>query len=222
MGSGASSSKAKPILYIFPLSAPCRAVMMTAKIANINLDLKTIDLLKGEQNEEAFLKINPDHTVPTLVVGETITLWESRAIQQFLIDMYAPNHFLYPRDPVKRAQIDRMQQYDLSNVFKAVREYITPQLFEKKSPDPEKAKEVEKVLTYLENILTASKYVAAPNLTIADLSIIAGLSMLDLKTWSYERWPKVNQWRESIRKEDWYAEINQSVEEFKLKFAQPA
>jgi len=82
---------------------------------------------------------------------------------------------------------------------------------------------VEKVLTYLENILTTTKYVAAQNMTLADLSIIADLSMLDLKDWAYERWPKVSQWRESIRKEEWFAEINEkSMEEFKQKFTQPA
>jgi len=222
MGSGASSNRVKPTLYIFPLSAPCRAVMMTAKAANINLDVKIIDLLKGEQKEEAFLKINPDHTVPTLVVEGTIRLWESRAIQQFLIDMYAPNHPLYPRDPVKRAYVDRMQQYSLSTVFKTVREYMMPQMFDKKDPDPEKAKEVEKVLEYLDNILKDSKYVSADHLTLSDLSIISDLSMLDLKDWGYERWPHVQQWRESIRKEGWYAEVNKSVDEFRVKLAQPA
>jgi len=123
---------------------------------------------------------------------------------------------------VKRAYVDRMQQYSLSTVFKTVREYMMPQMFDKKDPDPEKAKEVEKVLEYLDNILKDSKYVSADHLTLSDLSIISDLSMLDLKDWGYERWPHVQQWRESIRKEGWYAEVNQSVDEFRVKLAQPA
>jgi len=54
MGSGASKT---PTLYIFPLSAPCRAVMMASAAAKIPLELKTIDLLKGEQKEESFLLV---------------------------------------------------------------------------------------------------------------------------------------------------------------------
>jgi len=222
MGSGASSNKVRPTLYIFPLSAPCRAVMMTAKAADIHLELKTIDLFKGEQKEEAFLKINPDHTVPTLAIPGVITLWESRAIQQFLLDMYVPNHSLYPRDPVRRARIDRLQQYSLSEVNTAVRNYIRPQLLERKQPEPEKIVAVENVLTYLDNILKDSKYLAADHLTVADLSIIADLAMLDLKDWAFDRWEHVKRWRDAIRNEKWYAEINNScIEEFKVKLAQP-
>jgi len=60
-------------------------------------------------------------------------------------------------------------------------------------------------------------YVAATHLTIADLSITAVLSMLELKDWSFERWPKVTQWRQTIRDQPWYAKENEAIEEFKKK-----
>lgn len=214
MGSGASSKK-PPTLYVFHLSPPCRAVLMTAKLAGISLELKVINLLKEEQKEEAFLKINPDHKVPTLVVDGVITLWESRAIMQFLIDYYTPNNSLYPRDPIKRAKIDRMLQYDLSSVFPPVREYVVPQLLEKKDADAEKEKEVVKVLDYLENILKESHFIAGKEVTIADLSITANLSLLEIIGWDFERWPKVTRWRSNIRFQvALYDEINSAVMEY--------
>lgn len=218
MGSGASKP---PILYIFPLSAPCRSVWMASLAAKIPLEIKHIDLLKGEQKEASFLEINPDHTVPTLVDG-SFTLWESRAILGYLIDKYASDNDLYPRDPVKRARINRMLQYDLVNVERRVGEFIRPQLFESKPADPAKAAEVEKVIEYLENILKTQAFIAAPHLTIADLSITSMLSMLELKDWSFDRWPKVSKWRQTIRDLPWYAKANESVEEFKKKLAVPA
>lgn len=221
MGSGASK-KQKIILYSFPLSPPCRAVIMTAKAANIPLELRNIDLLKGEHKEPAFLKINPAHTVPTLVVEGTLTLWESRAIQQFLIDQYAPNHTLYPRDPVKRAKIDRMLQYDLGTLVKIVRDYMVPQIFANQPADPEKAVEVEKALDYLDEVLKESKYIAAPHLTIADFSVTVTLSLLELKLWDFTRWAEVKRWRQSIRQElAWYDEVNRAVEEFTKKLNTP-
>jgi glutathione S-transferase len=215
MGSGAS--KAKPTLYMYPLSAPCRSVMMTALAIGTPLELKHIDLFKGEQKEEAYLKINPDHVVPTLVDGP-LRLWESRAIMAYLIDQYSPNHNLYPRDPCKRAQVDRMLQYDLANLG-VVGEFMRPQFIESKPADPEKAAKVEKVLDYLENKLKEHDYIAAPHLTIADLSITAMLGMLEIKDWSFERWPKVSHWRQRIREEKWYAEANKGLLEFNTKAA---
>jgi len=213
MGSGASSNKGKPTFYYFPFSAPCRAVMMTAKSINLQLDMKKVDLMKGEHKEPEFLKINPDHTVPTLVDG-SLRLWESRAIMQYLVDKYAPNSMLYPRDPVKRAPVDRMLQFDLSNTYRYVGAYLYPQIFESKPADPEAAKKVEESLDYLENILKDHPYVAGAHLTIADLSITANLSMLEVKQWDFTKWPKVSIWREMIRKEMWYDDANVGLIEF--------
>ena len=46
-----------------------------------------IDLMKGEQNEDWYLKINPNHTVPVLVDGDTV-LTETVDISKHLIDNY--------------------------------------------------------------------------------------------------------------------------------------
>lgn len=47
-----------PILYYtFELSPPSRAVLLTAKALNINLDLRNINLMKGEQLTSEFRKV---------------------------------------------------------------------------------------------------------------------------------------------------------------------
>jgi len=204
MGSGASASKGKPTLYYFPTSAPCRAVMMTAKAINLEMDTKKLDLMAGAQNEPDFLKINPDHTVPTLVDG-SLHLWESRAIMQYLVDRFAPNNPLYPRDPVQRAPVDRMLQYDLANTYRYPAAYIYPQLFQNQPADPEKEKQVETALDYIENLLKDHPYVTGARLTIADISITANLGILDAKQWDWAKWPKITAWRAVIRKETWFS-----------------
>lgn len=47
----------KIILFYRPLSPPSRAVLLTAKAIGINLDLKDINVLKGEQLTPEFRKV---------------------------------------------------------------------------------------------------------------------------------------------------------------------
>lgn len=38
-------------------SAPCRSVLLAAKAVGVDLNLKTVDLMKGEQMTPEFLKV---------------------------------------------------------------------------------------------------------------------------------------------------------------------
>lgn len=44
-------------LYYIGGSAPCRAVLLAAKAVGVDLNLKTIDLMKGEQMTPEYLKV---------------------------------------------------------------------------------------------------------------------------------------------------------------------
>lgn len=46
-----------PDLYYVPGSSPCRAVLLTAKALNLNLNLKLVDLHGGEQLKPEYLKV---------------------------------------------------------------------------------------------------------------------------------------------------------------------
>lgn len=46
-----------PTLYYVPGSAPCRAVLLTAKALNLDLELKLIDLHHGEHLKPDYLKV---------------------------------------------------------------------------------------------------------------------------------------------------------------------
>ncbi|KOB76522.1 Glutathione S-transferase 1 [Operophtera brumata] len=87
-----------PTLYYVPGSSPCRAVLLTAKALNIELDLKLVDLHHGEHLKPEYLK----HTVPTLV-DDGLALWESRAIISYLANKYGAGSALYPEEPRARA-----------------------------------------------------------------------------------------------------------------------
>jgi maleylacetoacetate isomerase len=62
-----------------------------------------VDLVKGEQNKESFLRQNPMGTVPCLMVGDR-ALGESLAIIAWLEETF-PERPLMPRDSFERAWV---------------------------------------------------------------------------------------------------------------------
>ncbi|XP_017855534.1 PREDICTED: LOW QUALITY PROTEIN: glutathione S-transferase 1-1-like [Drosophila arizonae] len=63
--------------YYLPASAPCRAVLMVARAVGVELNKKLLNTLAGEQLTPEFVKINPQHTIPTLV-DNGFSIWESQ------------------------------------------------------------------------------------------------------------------------------------------------
>lgn len=46
-----------PILFYFPPSVPCRAVMLLAQVIGLTLDLKLTNIVEGEQLKPDFIKV---------------------------------------------------------------------------------------------------------------------------------------------------------------------
>ncbi|MGB0678139.1 MAG: glutathione S-transferase family protein [Polyangiales bacterium] len=70
-------------LYTFPPSPNCRKVHTLIDHLGLDVDIKQVNILAGEQKRPEFRALNPNSKVPVLVDGET-TLWESNAILAYL------------------------------------------------------------------------------------------------------------------------------------------
>jgi len=104
--------------YYLPGSSPCRSVIMTAKAVGVDLNKKLLNLQAGEHLKPEFLKINPQHTIPTLV-DNGFALWESRAIQVYLVEKYGKTDSLYPKCPKKRAVINQRLYFDMGTLYQS-------------------------------------------------------------------------------------------------------
>ncbi|XP_053683000.1 glutathione S-transferase 1 isoform X1 [Sabethes cyaneus] len=204
--------------YYLPGSAPCRAVQMAAAAVGVELNLKLTDLMAGEHLKPSFLKINPQHCIPT-IVDNGFPLWESRAIMGYLVEKYGKDDSLYPKDPQKRALINQRLYFDQGTLYQRFADYVYPQVFAKKPADQEKEKKMLDGLEFLDKFLEKSKYVAGDSLTIADLSILATISTYEVAKVDLSKYASVASWYERLRKEAPGTEINQAgIEHFAKYF----
>jgi glutathione S-transferase len=108
------------ILYHHLFSAPSRSVLLTIRNLGLNVQVKNVDIFKGEQHSPEYLKINPLNQVPAFVDGDFV-LTESKAISMYLAN--SRKSPLYPTDYRKRAFIDSKLFFDSSSLFPALRDF---------------------------------------------------------------------------------------------------
>ncbi|XP_031639307.1 glutathione S-transferase 1-like, partial [Contarinia nasturtii] len=106
----------KPILYMHTFSPPSRAVLLTAAELGVELECKVIELLKSEHKSPEFIKLNPQHTIP-LLDDNGVLITDSHAICGYLVGKYGKDDRLYPKDLVKRAQVDAHLHFDSGHLF---------------------------------------------------------------------------------------------------------
>jgi len=80
-------------LYTFPLSTNGRKVHMALEEVKANYEIALVDLMKGEQKNPEYLKLNPNGKVPTLI-DDGLAMWESVAILLYLADKFPAANLL--------------------------------------------------------------------------------------------------------------------------------
>lgn len=150
-------------------------------------------------SDAAYLRLNPNGKVPTLVDGE-LAVWESNTILRYLCNQYDGGAF-YPTDAVRRSSIERWMDWQLAALYGP---YVA--IFkEAKKPAAERAAsfatdaaELRTQLQILERAAALDPWVAGGELSLADICLgpivhrcldfpvdLAGL-------------PKVRAWREQV------------------------
>ncbi len=69
----------------------------------------------GRNSEPAYLAMNPNGRIPTLVDGDFV-LWESNSVMRYLTLAYGKRSTLYPDAPKTRAAVDRWLDWTLSTL----------------------------------------------------------------------------------------------------------
>ncbi|XP_060647215.1 uncharacterized protein LOC132785239 [Drosophila nasuta] len=188
--------------YYMLYSAPCRSILMTAKALGIELNKKQVDLDAGDHLKPEFVKINPQHTIPTLVDGE-FALWESRAILLYLVEKFDKDNLLYPKDLQQRAVVNHRLFFDLGTLYQSYVYYYYPQMFEavKKPADPDNLKRIDAAFRSFNTLLEGHKYAAGDKLTVADIALLATVSTFEISDYDFSAHANVTSWYENAKKE---------------------
>ncbi|KAK8395678.1 hypothetical protein O3P69_005638 [Scylla paramamosain] len=171
--------------YYYKGSPPCRAVWMTLKMLNVEYEAKEVDLLKAENKRPWFLRMNPQHTVPTFN-DHSFILWESRAIMM---------------NQRKERKVDRMLFFDMGTLYHSIKEYFAPKIYDGLPPDPEKENLLKTSLDHLDHFLEIGgvPYLCGERITIADVAVLASVTELDAMEYNYRCYGEFNRWVERVK-----------------------
>ena len=126
----------------------------------------------GGNDDPAYLAKNPNGRVPTIEDGDRI-IWESNAILRYLCATYGGAH-LHPAEPYRRSEVERWMDWQLASLnppmtTMLIGYYRTPA--DKRDPPALEAarKEALRCWTIVEKFIAGRKYLAGPDLTLADI-----------------------------------------------------
>nr|QGZ00470.1 glutathione S-transferase delta1 [Glyphodes pyloalis] len=204
IGNAVARSKSKmptqPIkLYYLPPSPPCRAVIMTARVLGVDLDLVVTNIMEGEHLMPEFIRMNPQHTIPTMDDSGFI-LWESRAIMTYLANAYGKDDSLYPKNPRQRAIVDQRLNFDLGTLFMRYINLYGPMIMKGGPMDEEKAGKLNEAISWLNTMLEGKAFVAGDNMTLADISIVVTFTCLEAFEYDFSQYENVMKWFERTKK----------------------
>ena len=136
-------------------------------LAELGLDYETrvVRLLKGQQFEEAFLALNPNHKIPVLE-DEGQAIWESGAILFHLGEKYDPEGLILPKDPQLRMQALQMTFFQTGGVGPNLGRY--GEAFQKEGEKNTEmieifGRELERLMSVLERMLADGRdYLIGP------------------------------------------------------------
>ncbi|CAN4108255.1 unnamed protein product [Withania somnifera] len=169
-GSGEQSKKLQ--LYSYWRSSCAFRVRIALNLKGLEYEYKAVNLLKGEQRDPEYLKLNPLGYVPTLVDGNAV-IADSFAIIMYLEEKY-PQRALLPQDRQRRAINYQAANIVSANIQPLQNLAVLKYIQEKVGPNettPWVQSHIRKGFEALEKLLKdyAGKYATGDEVYVADL-----------------------------------------------------
>jgi len=184
-------------LYDLELSGNSYRVRLLLSLLGLKHELVALNLMKGEQREPWFLKLNPRGQVPTLDDAGTV-VWDSMAILVYLARKYGGETWL-PIEPEGMAEVMQwlavMQNETLYGLGKArlICKFKRP-------GNLEEAQQLgRKGLDVLEQRLATHQWLACDHLTIADIGCFPYVALASEGEIRLDAYPSVRSWIDRIK-----------------------
>lgn len=219
------SSSLQPITLYGHGGTP-NPVKVAIILEELGLPYKTVNLDTPDLKKEPFTKINPNGRVPAIEDPNTgITLWESGAIIQYLIETYDKDGKLSYSSSPEKFQLIQWLMFQVSGQGPYFGQAAWFHFFHpEKLPSAQERylKEIERVTGVLDGWLQSHEYLVGDKVTYADLSFVpyAGLvrknNVLnqDGKLFEGGKYAAYNKWLDGLLARPAVAKV---VEEFNQK-----
>lgn len=171
--------------------------------------VKTVNFLNGDNKDPAFIALNPNAKIPTLVdhtlPDGDLVVFESGAILEYLAEK--TGKFL-PKDLRARMEVKQWLYFQMASIgpmFGQVSHFFR---FAKEDVPYAKNRyltEATRLFRLLDKRLAEKKYLAADEYTIADMATywwVVYLSTLKYTKGSFDDFPNVNRWVKEIGKRE--------------------
>lgn len=143
--------------------------------------------------------MNPEHTVPT-IDDNGVGIGDSHSISIYLIEKYAKDDKLYPKDLVKRTRVHQRLFFDASSLFVRLRD-CSAAIFRGGATDvTDKVKPIADALELLETTLVDA-YLTGNDWTLADISVANTILAMEIYyPVDAAKLPKVHAWLQRVDK----------------------
>jgi maleylacetoacetate isomerase/maleylpyruvate isomerase len=179
-------------LYSYWRSTTSFRVRAALNLKSVAYDLVPIDLVAGDQRDEPYVELNPNASVPTLILDDGTVLTQSMAILDY-IDAVWPKPQLIPSAPLERARVMAAAQTVACDVHPVNNLRVIAELKSRFGATPEEARNwmchwMSEGFTSLEKQLaddTQFSFGSAPN--VADLCVVA--QIYNARRWGMDLHP---------------------------------
>jgi len=182
-------------LYGTSTSRAFRPMWLMEEIG-LQYELISTDFRKGETRTDAYLQINPNGKVPTLIDGDLV-LYESMAINLYLAKQYGKD--LYPDNPAQGALANMWSYWVMTEVeYSLLTVLLNTRVLAKEKRNPDKVtnnlKALEAPFNVLNSTLAGRSYLISEEFGIADLNVSAVMSWCRPAKVNLDKWPHLEEW----------------------------
>lgn len=163
----------------YPATRSARVKWVLHEVVGDEFKVEPVDLYKGTQYSEEFLRLNPNHSIPVLEItwedGKTQYMLESAAMVCFLADAY-PDKGLAPPPSASFERADYLQMLHFGSTWMdmmlwqiRIHEHVLPETErDTRTIDRYRMKFTKEVEPQLSERLDAGAYICGDNFTAAD------------------------------------------------------
>ncbi len=184
-------------LYEIPPSGNCHKIRLLLSLLQIPYTSVQVDVANQQQKSASFLKMNPFGQLPVLKDGDTV-VWDSQAILVYLARQYATPSW-FPQDAVGMSRVMEWLSTAANEVARGPSSLRVLHKFGRPIAMEDAQQATASVMQVLETHFKATDWLAAENITIADIAVYPYIALAPEGKIDLTPYPAVCRWLSRIQ-----------------------